>query len=179
MSIALVGDEDGVLRTIAMYANGENYLSFAHGAPVLNPGSIIARTWEREEFLYIADTMQEANNVEIPEVRSLMIMPMILGTQSLGIVTVGSERPYAYSETDVAVFRQMAGQLAAAVENAAAFARSQRIAKNEGLVNEISAQLQQQMDIQGMLNVAAHELGRALGARRARIRLGTREANEM
>jgi len=178
MSIALVGDEDGVLRTIAMYANGENYITLSNGAPVLNPGSIIGRTWEREEFLYIADTMQEAGSVEIPEVRSLMIMPMILGTQSLGIVTVGCERPHAYSETDVAVFRQMAGQLAAAVENAAAFARSQRIAKNEGLVNDISAQLQQQIDIQSMLNVAANELGRALGARRARIRLGTRDTNE-
>ncbi len=177
MSIALVG-EDGVLRTIAMYANGENYLTLTTGAPVLNPGSIIARAWEREEFLYIADTMQQAGNVEIPEVRSLMIMPMILGTQSLGTVTVGSEHPYAYSETDIAVFRQMASQLAAAVENAAAFARSQRIAKNEGLVNDISAQLQQQMDIQSMLNVAANELGRALGARRARIRLGTRETDE-
>lgn len=179
MSIALVGDDDGVLRTIAMHANGENYLTLNNGAPVMNPGSIIARTWEREEFLYIPDTAQDSENVEIPEVRSVMIMPMILGTQSLGIVTVGCERPYAYSETDVAVFRQMAGQLAAAVENAAAFARSQRIAKNEGLVNEISAQLQQQMDIQSMLNVAANELGRALGARRARIRLGTHETNEI
>lgn len=178
MSIALVGDEDGVLRTIAMYANGENYLTLTNGAPVLNPGSIIARAWEREEFIHIADTLQEAGNVEIPEVRSLMIMPMILGVQSLGTVTVGCERPYAYSETDVAVFRQMASQLAAAVENAAAFARSQRIAKNEGLVNDISAQLQQQIDIQSMLNVAANELGRALGARRARIRLGTRETDE-
>jgi GAF domain-containing protein len=178
MSVALVGDEDGVLRTIAMYANGENYLTLSNGAPVLNPGSIIARTWEREEFLYIPDTAQNGENVEIPEVRSLMIMPMILGTQSLGIVTVGCERPYAYSETDAAVFRQMAGQLAAAVENAAAFARSQRIAKNEGLVNDISVQLQQQLDIQGMLSVAANELGRALGARRARIRLGTHETDK-
>src|SRR5690606_34951185 len=103
--------------------------------------------------------------------RSLMIAPIRVRDRLLGIVNIGSLHPNAYTETDIAVFQQMVNQLATALENAEAFAHSQRVAKNEALINDISAQLQQQMDMQRMLNVTLNELGAALGARRGRIRL--------
>jgi GAF domain-containing protein len=106
-----------------------------------------------------------------------MIAPLVSRGRILGVVSVGCIKPNIYSETDVAVFRQMVNQLAVAIENAEAFAQSQRVAKNESLVNDISTQLQRQLDIHSMLDVTVNELGRALGARRARIRLGSGQAD--
>jgi GAF domain-containing protein len=93
--------------------------------------------------------------------------------RTLGVVSVSSSQTYAYGETDFAVFRQMTDQLTVAIENAEAYTQSQRQARNEALVNEIATRLQRQTDIQTMLDITMNELGKALGARRARIRLAT------
>jgi GAF domain-containing protein len=92
---------------------------------------------------------------------------------ALGVVEIASKGATTYSETDVVIFKQVVNQIGIAIENAQAYMQSQRIARSKALVNEISTQLQRQVDIDSILNVTASELGRALGARRARIRLAT------
>jgi hypothetical protein len=65
----------------------------------------------------------------------------------------------------------MITQFTVALENAEAYAQSQRAAKNQALVNNITAHLQRSSDVQRMMEVTLEELSRALGARRARARL--------
>jgi GAF domain-containing protein len=65
----------------------------------------------------------------------------------------------------------MINQLAVAIENAEAYRQSQRVAQNEALINDIATHFQQHSAVEDMLHIAVDELGRALGARRARIRL--------
>jgi GAF domain-containing protein len=105
--------------------------------------------------------------------RSWLLIPVIGHGSVTGIVSVGSDQPFAYSETDISLFNQLVTQFGVVLENVDAYRQSQQTARNESLVNDISAQLQRQLDIQGMLNVTATELGKAIGARRARIRLAT------
>ena len=69
----------------------------------------------------------------------------------------------------------MASQLAIALENATTYVQSQQLAQNKALANEIALQLQQQVDIDSLLNTTVTELGKALGAKRARIRLGVQQ----
>lgn len=47
----------------------------------------------------------------------------------------------------------------------------QRLAQSRALVNQITGQMQQETDIASILDLTVSELGQALGARRARIRL--------
>ncbi|MFW5772496.1 MAG: hypothetical protein ACOCZH_04150, partial [Phototrophicaceae bacterium] len=47
----------------------------------------------------------------------------------------------------------------------------ERLAHSRALVNQITGQMQQQQDMASILELTVSELGRALGARRARIRL--------
>jgi len=54
--------------------------------------------------------------------------------------------------------------------------QSQRLARSKALVNDISSQLQQQMEIEQLLDVTINELGKALGARKARIHLAMKES---
>ncbi|MBZ0287897.1 MAG: GAF domain-containing protein, partial [Anaerolineae bacterium] len=173
MSIALYDTALGQLRTVAQISDGFASVNMTSGDLIPIKG-YIAKVWESWQILHLQDAKNAPEKIEPKtNARSLIVAPLISRGRILGIVSAGSARAYAYGETDIAVFQQMVNQLAVAIENAEAFRQSQRVAKNESLVNDISTQLQRQMDIHSMLDVTVNELGKVLGARRARIRLGT------
>lgn len=173
MSIALYDTALGQLRTVAQLTDGFASVTMTGGDLVAIKGHI-AKVWESWQILHIQDAKNTPEKIEPKtNARSLMVAPLISRGRIMGVVSVGSARAFAYADTDIAVFQQMVNQLAVAIENAEAFRQSQRVAKNESLVNDISTQLQRQMDIHSMLDVTVNELGKVLGARRARIRLGT------
>jgi len=104
--------------------------------------------------------------------RSVMTVPLFARGVIVAVLEISSRQAYAFADTDAVVFRQLATQLSIALENAQAYTQSQRIAKSKALVNEISSKMQQQQKFEDVLNVTIEELGRALGARKGRIRLG-------
>lgn len=109
---------------------------------------------------------------QMGSLRSLMVMPIKLNNASIGVMELGSKSANAYSSIDEISFRQMANQLAGALDNSKAYEHSLRQARNKNISSEIATKLQQQIDLDGVLASAIQELGGALGARRARIRLG-------
>jgi GAF domain-containing protein len=108
-----------------------------------------------------------------------MTLPLFARGTARGIVEVGSTRPRAYNPIDSAVFRQLVSQLSVAIENAEAYTQSRQLAMTKVTVNDISAKLSQHRDIEQLLNVTLTELGRALGARKGRIRLHINEPSEV
>ncbi len=88
-----------------------------------------------------------------------------------GVMELGNNLQSAYTTTDRFILQQLVNQLAIAIENAEAYQQSQRVAQSKALVNDISVKLQQQTNMEQILNVTMNELGRALGAKRGRIRL--------
>jgi GAF domain-containing protein len=176
MSIALKSVQDTRLRVVGLYANGENYITLTNGAEVALEDSLVGDVWESQQATHIPDVTEYETHPtgDFPELKSMLILPLVSHGEALGIVQVGYRQAYVYNETDVIVFQQMMAQFAAAIENAQLYDYSQRRAHNEALVNEIAAQLQRQTDIESMLVTTASGLGGVLGARRARIRLSTR-----
>ena len=167
------------LREIALYALyrlSENHIALDSG-PLLSLGERMpsTRAWKNQALLHVSDTSRAS--WELPpsadNIRSLLVAPMRSRTKQLGIICVGHTRPFAYSETDAIVFQQMTDQLSTAVENALLYDRNQREARDEALINNIAVRLQQQTQVEDMLYIVVNDLGQALGARRARIRLGT------
>jgi GAF domain-containing protein len=169
ITIAIYDPISSVLRVAARRENGSASIRLEGGDILLAEG-YIADVWGSWELLHIPDSSAMAGYVE-GDTRSRLLVPILSRGRILGLVMVEAYRPHAYSETDVAVFQQMMNQLAIAIENAEAYNQSLKVAKNEALVNDISTRLQRQIDLQSMMDVAVNELGRALGARRARIRL--------
>lgn len=53
-------------------------------------------------------------------------MPLVFKTRVLGVLTLSSQKPSAYSEHHLEILRQVAGQLAAAIENARLFGELER-----------------------------------------------------
>ncbi len=173
MSIMLYDSVRQELRTVAERVDNKNRIQLTDGelVPISGP---IGQVWSTRETLHIPDLRKSGQPVNpAVTVRSWIMTPILSRGRVTGLVSVGSNRPFAYADTDVALFSQMISQLAAAIENAEAYQQSQRIAKNEALVNDISTQLQRQMDLRSMLDITASELGKVLGARKARIRLAT------
>ncbi len=180
MSVALYDTRQGRLRVVAQYEDEKTSVDLLNGALISMTGTFVGQVWETQETLAIADTqtLSGVRRMQDVSMRSLLIAPIRSRGRLLGTVTVGCLRANAYSDADKAIFLQMINQLAVAIENADAYTQSQRVAKNEALINEIATHLQQRTSIEDMLQVAVGELGRALGARRARVRLSVQEPRE-
>ncbi len=175
MMIALYDKEQGALRQVAQYVDGEREVTPNSGQEVAISDPLIGEVWDTQQSLHIADTSEREITTPHIAAGSLLVTPLRARGNPVGIVQVGHRQPHIYTEADVIVFQQMIGQLAAAIENAMVYERTQRQAQNEALVNNISSRLQQQVEIEDMIKLVVSDLGDALGARRARIRLGTGE----
>jgi GAF domain-containing protein len=175
ISISLYDYSMQELRIVAQRVDGQTQLTPSGGEPIPITGQV-GRVWNTGELLYIPDLRAIAHDMD-PGVslRSWLLLPVLARGRVTGLVSVGSDQPYAYSESDVNLFSQMVTQFSIVLENTESYRQSQRVARNESLVNDISSQLQRQLDIESMLNITATELGKALGARRARIRLGVQQ----
>lgn len=102
---------------------------------------------------------------------------MLLGDDILGVITVQDfEREHRYSEDDAALLTTIASQVAAGIQNAQLLDQVQRSARRERLIHEITSKVRRSPDMQSILETASREVGRALNAARATIRLGAEGA---
>jgi two-component system NtrC family sensor kinase len=175
MSIALYDTRQGKLRIVGQYDEGKTSIDIENGAFISTTGTFVGQVWETQEMVSIPDTRELPILASRPQqdltTRSVMVAPIRSRGRLLGTVTVGCLLPYSYGDTDQPIFQQMINQLAVAIENAEAYTQSQRAARSEALINEIATHFQQHSAVEDMLQIAISELGQALGARRARIRL--------
>jgi GAF domain-containing protein len=101
-------------------------------------------------------------------------VPIFLRDQLLG--TVEWEVPEAeFDMNKVQLAQNLTDQLAVNLENARLFQESQRATQRERLVNEISARLTTQNDIDQILQTAVREVGMALRSPQVNIRLNTQK----
>ena len=66
------------------------------------------------------------DNPDLPETRSEMALPLVVGDTLVGILDVQSKEGSAFTKEDVTVLQGLAGQLAVSIENARLFAESER-----------------------------------------------------
>lgn len=145
------------------------------GQLVVLDGTTAERSWFSRSALYLRDIARETSlrHTHLKSARSALVELLYSRGVALGLVEIASHQAYAYTDTDVVIFKQVANQIGIAIENAQAYMQSQRVASSKALVNDISSQLQRQLDMDSILSVTVNELGKALGAKRARIRLTT------
>lgn len=109
------------------------------------------------------------------QVVSQVAMPIQRSNVPLGVLMLGSrQRPDAFSDTDLALIENLAGQMAVAIENARLFSQTQQLARRQQTINEITARMRQATTPDAVLNNVLTELQTVLGAQRSRARLLTR-----
>lgn len=139
----------------------------------MEQNALVRQVWHDYEVQYVPN-LSESTLWMHPlkgALESMVVLPLVAGGQALGILEIGTYNAYAHDDIDLTTLRQMASQLAVALSNAAAYARSQQQAIIKGRANDISARLQQAASIETMVRLTAEEVGRTLNARRARVRL--------
>jgi GAF domain-containing protein len=100
-------------------------------------------------------------------------VPLIFQDRIIGVVGVQSDTIAGlYTEHERDLLVSIASQAAIALENASAFQQTQRQAEREAMINLISQRIQSTTSVEGALQVAIRELGRALGAKRTNVQLG-------
>ncbi|MCA9913178.1 MAG: GAF domain-containing protein, partial [Anaerolineae bacterium] len=143
---------------------------------ILEPDSdtIAEHVWTTQEAIWI-NALQENwtwHHPYISSLQTILAAPLTSNGVRIGVLEIGSERANRYSQMDMVAFEQISNQLAIGLSNAEAYFQSQQLARNKMLANDIVGKLQRQMEVEDILRITATELGQALGARRARIRLG-------
>jgi GAF domain-containing protein len=171
MIIALYDPFSQQLKDVAQYEAKRINVDLIHAPLVPFDTTLIGDVWHDRKLIRIGDTAQAGVRLRLQDarVRSVMVAPISLRDRQLGVTYVGCLRPHAYTNADAALLEQINGLLAASIDNSQALAESQRAARAQALVNTITAHLQQSSDLEDMIAATAQELGRALGARRARV----------
>jgi HAMP domain-containing protein len=110
-------------------------------------------------------------NELLPETRSEAAVPLQVGGNVLGALDVQSKEVNAFEPEDLEVLQTLADQLSAAIQNARLAETSVVAAERARLISEVTGQMSGLLDVDQVLNTAAHSLHRALGDSEIMIRL--------
>jgi GAF domain-containing protein len=103
-----------------------------------------------------------------------LVTPIKLRGQIIGALGLqDAQTARIWSEDEVTLVETTAAQVAQALEVAHLLDKTQRLARREQLVGEITGKIRSAPDIDGILHVAVEEMRRALGVSHGLIRLGT------
>ena len=108
------------------------------------------------------DPVHLANEL-LPETKSEAAVPLQVAGRVLGALDVQSAEPGAFTPEMVEVLQTLADQLSAAIQNARLAQESAQAADRSRLISEVSSQFSGLMDIDRVLETAAHTLHRVLG----------------
>ena len=96
--------------------------------------------------------------------RSSLILPLLLGGQSIGFVQGYFSQPTTFSDDDIQRLVAVAGQAAIAVQSRLLLEQAQARARQEQRIRQVSAQVSSAADVDTILRRAVEQVGRALGA---------------
>ena len=119
-----------------------------------------------------AGTLQIAKS---QNVRTAAALPLFLGTRQVGTLLLESEEPHNFTQEEIRLFSALAPQIATVLENRRQFERAQKQAERESTLNIISQKIQGATTVEAVLQIAARELGHALGAPLTIAQLGVKD----
>jgi GAF domain-containing protein len=94
----------------------------------------------------------------------MAVLPLYLGSRQIGVLFLESEETHDFTSGEIRLFSAMAPQIATVLENRRQFERAQKQAERESTLNVISQKIQSATTVEAVLQIAARELGHALGA---------------
>jgi PAS domain S-box-containing protein len=117
-------------------------------------------------------TMELVNRLNL---RAVAVLPLYLGYHQIGALVLEGEEVHNFTQDETRLFSALAPQIATMLENRRQFERTQKQAERESTLNVISQKIQGATTIEAALQIAARELGRALGAPLTIAQIGLKE----
>jgi PAS domain S-box-containing protein len=100
-----------------------------HSIPLDREQSLVARAARERNGVTVNDVTQSPDflpNPLLPETRSELAVPMMVGEQVIGVFDVQSEIAGRFTDSDIAVQTTLASQVASAIQNARSYTEIQR-----------------------------------------------------
>lgn len=151
----------------------------ARGHKLPRGRGLVGRAAETNAPVFVPHTAHDPGwlpNPLLPETQAEIAVPLAVGGEVLGVLDVQHSVAGGLYPSDVETLQSIGNQVAIALRNARSYARAQRAAEREALVNSINRRIQSTVSLEAVLDTAARELGRALGARAAAAELNLRPA---
>ncbi|MCZ2127516.1 MAG: GAF domain-containing protein [Anaerolineales bacterium] len=111
------------------------------------------------------------------DIHALAVLPLYSGAQQIGALLLEAEEPYDFTEDDIRLLTALAPQIATVLENRRQFERTQKQAQRETMLNAINQKIQSATSVEAVLQIAARELGHALGAPMTVAQLSLKDGN--
>ncbi len=99
--------------------------------------TISGQVVQSSDLIYIRDTYSDPAFLFFDErVRSLLVVPLIVRDKAIGTLTIDSDQPYAFSESDMQLMTIAAAQVGVALQNARLFEKLETRAEELALAYE-------------------------------------------
>jgi GAF domain-containing protein len=123
------------------------------------------------EPLFFNDMLQDPRIDEVTlgiakraNYRALAALPLFIGPRQDGVLLLEGEQPHNFTQDEIRLLSALAPQISTVLENRRQFERAQQQANRESTLNVISQKIQSATTVEAVLQIAARELGHALGA---------------
>jgi PAS domain S-box-containing protein len=167
-------DLEGDLESLAVVANWWNGTGKEPGAI----GSRYSKAMFSAVKLFLTSTpvfISDTSNNETMDasmqrivkafnIHAVTFLPLFVGTHQIGVLVMHAEEPHSFTEEETRLFAGLAPQIATVLDNRRQFERAQQQAERESMLNVISQKIQSATTVEAVLQIAARELGHALGA---------------
>ncbi|MDO9302595.1 MAG: GAF domain-containing protein [Anaerolineales bacterium] len=148
---------------------GRQMMAKGFSIPLDREQSLVARAARERKGVIVNDVTQAPDflpNPLLPDTRSELAIPMIVGGKVIGVFDVQSDVVGRFTESDINIQTTLATQVATSIQNVRVFEQSKSQADLASLVNAIGQKIQRATTVDDTLQTAIRELGLALGASR-------------
>lgn len=126
---------------------------------------------EHAQSLRVGDVSQDSRYVgNLPDVRSALVVPLLLGERVIGVIDASSSRQDAFDAGDEHLLTTVARQLTVIIENARLYQETERRLAEVSVLYQLARQITS-LDVQDVLDSIARSLKQAIGCRGCSIAL--------
>ena len=113
------------------------------------------------------------------QVRSALVVPIIMQRETLGLLEVGSRRSVVFEPEDVRLLNAIGNQVGLAVQKARLLHETERRANEQGALNIIAKAISQSLRTDELLNIALEKVFEVTGRERLSIRIKNSATDRM